>query len=144
MHRLHGDALGSLDTEYAILCPLERASYETNIARCDIIAIPATVTSRCSAHSSLRLHQSTDDDAYHDRGACMAQLTVCKRWENRFEPECACSLLSISPAAHYITYIVGISRARRYTKQKEIAASLREARMPQLLSHIVRSASPSK
>ena len=74
----------------------------------------------------------------------MAQLTVCKRWENHFEPECACNLLSISPAAHYITYIVGISRARLYTIQKEIAASLGEARMPQLLSHIVRSASPNR
>ena len=74
----------------------------------------------------------------------MAQLTVCKRWENRFEPECACNRLSISPAAHYITYIVGISRARRYTKPKEIASSLGEGRMPQLLSHIVRCASPNK
>jgi len=56
----------------------------------------------------------------------------------------ACNLLSISPAAHYITYIVGISRARRYTEQKEIASSLGEGRMPQLLSHIVRCASPNK
>lgn len=74
----------------------------------------------------------------------MAQLTVCKRWENHFEPECACNLLSISPAAHYITYIVGISRARRYTKPKGTASSLGEATMRQLLSHIVHCASPSK
>ena len=36
--------------------------------------------------------------------------------ENHLEPECACNLLSISPAAHYITYIVGISRAPQQYK----------------------------
>ena len=46
----------------------------------------------------------------------MAHLAACKRSKNHsaLEPECTCNLLGISLAAHYITYIVGISRVPLY------------------------------
>ena len=62
---------------------------------------------RCSK-AQMMLH------IYHDRGACMAQLAACKRPEKPLEPECTCNILGVSPAAHYITYIVGISRVPLY------------------------------
>jgi hypothetical protein len=112
-----------------------------------MIAIPVMVTSRCcdaqptAAYACIKaqmmMHITTEAHAWRS-SPCVSDGKTTLSLNG------ACNLLSISPAALYITYIVGISRARRYTKQKEIASSLGEARMPQLLSHIVRCASPNK
>ena len=82
---------------------------------------------------SLRLQQSTDNAAYHDGGACMAHLAACKRSKNHsaLEPECTCNLLGISLAAHYITYIVGISRVPLYKTKTASSSFVGKSMVPQ-------------
>ena len=63
----------------------------------------------------------------------MAHLAACKRSKNHsaLEPECTCNLLGISLAAHYITYIVGISRVPLYKTKTASSSFVGKSMVPQ-------------
>jgi len=62
----------------------------------------------------------------------MAQLAACKRSENKsLEPEGTYNILGISPAAHYLTYIMGISRAPQHKRKVRIFVEKRMGASPQ-------------